>query len=157
MNYGWQRDTGGFENVSQDFTFQQRISTIKAGIAMFLDRPLTGVGIDCSIFAYPVYAPGDLYFRGALITHNTIVQALSETGLLGFIPYVLFHLTGLSRARAVRLAAGDTGKSEIVHLAGGLGIGLVGFAVCGLSGGYVMSWFPYLFVGLLSRAYAIHV
>jgi hypothetical protein len=32
---------------------------------------------------------------------------------------------------------------------------LVGYLVCGISGGYMVSWFPYIIIGLISAAILI--
>jgi O-antigen ligase len=61
--------------VRQDLTFQQRIATIQVGLAMFLDHPVMGLGIGCSLLAWPLYAPDNLYTRGWLMSHNTFIQA----------------------------------------------------------------------------------
>jgi putative inorganic carbon (HCO3(-)) transporter len=146
----WSRDEG-FSDLSQDVSFRQRLATSRAGLAMFADHPLLGVGFGCSLIAWPLYAPEDLYRqgRGELVTHNTFIQPLSETGLAGFIPFILFLGSGLATARklARRRPAGS-----ITPLAAGLEIALWGFAVCGLSGGYVLSWFPYILTGLICSA-----
>ena len=52
----WSRDQG-FTNLSGDNSFQERIATSKAGLAMFFDHPLLGVGPACSVVAWPLYAP----------------------------------------------------------------------------------------------------
>jgi O-antigen ligase len=141
----WKRSDGA---ANQGYTFQQRIATIKAGGAMFSAHPLLGVGIDCAIVAFPLYAPNDFKAKGALVIHNTIIQALSETGVIGFIPFVLLILCGLYHARQVQ-------KSESLTLAGrrmavGLEVSLWGAMICGLSGGFLLSWFPYLVIGLIA-------
>ena len=43
-------------------------------------------------------------------------------------------------------------KAELNELMAALEIAFWGFVVCGLSGGYVMSWFPYLLAGLIGAA-----
>jgi len=101
----WTRGDG-VSNINQDYTFQQRIATVKAGMAMFAAHPLTGVGINCAIVAFPLYAPNDFKAKGALVIHNTIVQALSETGLLGFVPFVLLIACGLYYARQCAFSEG---------------------------------------------------
>jgi O-antigen ligase len=145
----WNRDDG-FTNLSQDFTVRQRLATIEAGIAMFLDRPISGVGIGCSIVAWPLYSPTHVQFHGALHNHNTIVQALSETGLLGFIPFGLMFLSSLTDTRRLsRLPFGDV---RITALIRAFEVAIYGFLACGMSGGYVLSWFPYILVALVAAS-----
>jgi putative inorganic carbon (HCO3(-)) transporter len=142
----WSRSEG-FQDITRDFTAHQRIETIKAGIRMFIDYPLLGVGLGCSVVAWPFYAPPDIDFRTSLIIHNTAIQALSEIGLMGFVPFVLFIGAGWFHARQVMKTSamdGDARKWAVAFEAS-----LVGFLVCGLFGGYVVSWFPYIIVGLI--------
>ena len=144
----WSRGEG-FQNLNQDNSFQERLATSQAGLAMFADHPLLGVGLGCSVIAWPLYAPEGLYTRGALVTHNTFVQALGETGAIGFIPFVMFVGFGLYHARKLALEAPGTGMA---NLGAGIEIAIWGFVVCGMSGGYVLTWFPYILLGLGASA-----
>jgi O-antigen ligase len=135
-----------FSHLDSDISFQQRIATSQAGWGMFMDHPLTGVGLGCSVIAWPLYAPEGLYTRGALVTHNTVIQVFGETGLLGAIPFLLFLALGISRARRVARQP-DTRNAGIA-----LEASLWGLVACGMSGGYVLTWFPYLLLGLTSAA-----
>ena len=138
-----------FENLNRDVSFQQRLATSQAGLAMFVDHPLLGVGLGCSVVAWPLYAPEGLYTKGALVTHNTFVQALGETGAIGFIPFILFVGFGLYHARRLALQSSEPG---LANLGAGIEIAVWGFVVCGLSGGYVLTWFPYILFGLAASA-----
>jgi O-antigen ligase len=140
-----------FSHLDSDVSFQQRIATSQAGWGMFLDHPLTGVGLGCSVIAWPLYAPEGLYTRGALVTHNTVIQVFGETGLLGAIPFLLFLAFGISRARR---SARQPGTHDIGIA---LEASLWGLVACGMSGGYVLTWFPYLLLGLASAACRVTV
>ncbi len=135
-----------FSQLNGDVSFQQRLATSQAGLGMFQDHPFFGVGLNCSVIAWPLYAPKGLYTRGALITHNTIVQVLSETGMIGFIPFVLFIGIGVYQSR--KLAR----RAETANLGIAIEGALWGLVICGMSGGYVLTWFPYLLVGLAASA-----
>ena len=141
----WTRSDGA---TTQGYTFQQRIATLKAGGAMFAAHPIVGVGIDCAIVAFPLYAPNEFKAKGALVIHNTIVQALSETGVLGFIPFALLIACGLYHARQVSLSSALQPVGR--RMAVGLEISLWGAIICGFSGGFLLSWFPYLVIGLIA-------
>lgn len=147
----WNRDEG-FADLLADATVGQRLATVKAGIAMFLDNPILGVGLGCSVIGWPDYAPPNAFSEGWLHSHNTFIQILSETGLLGTLLFLsLFGLAllhGHRRAREWKLA----GRPRRFRLVSALTVSLWGLAVCGLSGGHVVSWFPYLILGLLSGA-----
>ena len=138
-----------FSHLNGDVSFRQRWATSQAGLAMFADHPLLGVGLGCSVIAWPLYAPQDLYTRTALVTHNTFIQPLAETGIAGFVPFILFVGFGLYYARKLALESSDNG---LANLGAGLEISLWGFVICGLSGPYALSWFPYILVGLVSAA-----
>jgi O-antigen ligase len=135
-----------FSHLDSDVSFQQRIATSQAGWGMFMDHPLTGVGLGCSVIAWPLYAPEGLYTRGALVTHNTVIQVFGETGLLGAIPFLLFLAFGIARARRVARQPEARGIGVALEAA------LWGMVACGMSGGYVLTWFPYLLLGLTSAA-----
>lgn len=143
----WSRGEG-FTGLGSDASFQQRLDTYKVALRMFADHPVLGVGIHCSSVAWPMYAPSGLNYNTWLITHNTFLEALSETGIVGFVPFVLF--TGAVLYRAWRTGRSPRpGREEAARLVSFLEISMWGFVVCGLSGGYVMSWFPYLLAGLI--------
>ena len=144
----WSRSED-FSGLNGDVSFRQRLATSEAGLAMFADHPLLGVGLGCSVIAWPLYAPNDLYSRGALITHNTVIQPLGETGALGFVPFVLFVACGIYSARKLAL---NSSRRSLASLGAGLEIAVWGFVVCGLSGGYVLTWFPYILLGMVSAA-----
>jgi O-antigen ligase len=148
--YFWKR-SAGFESLGADATVNQRFITVKAGLEMFADHPLLGVGAGCSVVGFTTYAPSGVLTHKALMVHNTFVQALSEVGLLGSVPY--FLLFGAAVAGAHRLARRRPGGDpELPVLAAGIQASIVGLTVCSLAGGYVLSWFPYILFGLVSAA-----
>lgn len=151
----WSRGQG-FTDLSGDITFQQRLATIRAGLAMFADRPLLGVGLNCSILGWSLYAPPDVPTHGWLHNHNTFSQVLSETGVLGFVPFLLVFAVAQWRTYRFRLVSLQQQDARLALLASALEVSLWGFLACGLSGGYVLSWFPYLLVALVSSMKRIH-
>jgi O-antigen ligase len=144
----WSRDQD-FSGLKGDVTFRQRLATSEVGLAMFADHPLLGVGLGCSVVAWPLYAPKDLYSRSSLVTHNTVIQPLGETGAMGFILFASFVGFGIHSARKLALNAS---RPSMANLGAGLEIAVWGFVVCGLSGGYLLTWFPYILLGLVSSA-----
>jgi O-antigen ligase len=144
----WSRGEN-FNNLNQDTSFRQRLATSQAGLAMFADHPMLGVGPACSVIAWPLYAPADLYTRGALVTHNSFVQALSEFGILGSVPFILFIGFGLRHARKLAL---DVARPGAFNMGAGIEVAIWGFIVCGMSGGYLLTWFPYILLGLAASA-----
>jgi O-antigen ligase len=145
----WRRGEG-FRDLAADRTVEQRLETVRAGLAMAADRPLTGVGLGCSLLGYERYTALDRASTKSLHSHNTLVQALAETGVFGFALFGAVVAAALARtrrrARELR-AAGHAARSRSVSA---IEIALWGFLVCGLAGGYLLSWFPYLLFGLAS-------
>jgi len=150
----WARDQG-FRDLSADPTVQQRFETIIAGVRMFEDHPWLGVGPGCSEIGWPIYAPHASISDSNLHIHNTYVQALGETGLLGFLGFALFLASGVFKGRRLARAWSRHGERTGYRLVSALEISLWGLLVCGLSCGYVFTWFPYLVLGLLSAAQAM--
>jgi putative inorganic carbon (hco3(-)) transporter len=146
-NY-WKRDEG-FSDLGSDASFQQRIATIHAGYDMFLDHPVLGVGAGCFIIAWPLYAPKATYTKVALVNHNTFMQVLSETGVVGFLPFVLLMASAVLQAQSAIRMLREKG-SPYTALGIALETAFYGFLVCGLSGGFALTWFPYLLLGLIS-------
>ena len=142
----WNRNQS-FKDISKDTTFNQRIATIKAGVRMFEARPLLGVGPGCSIVAYPLYVPAEAHCgcQLQLVIHNSFIQVLSELGILGFA--VSIFLLGASFWDAWRMQ-----KGPLAPYAAALEIALWGCVVCGLSGGFTYTWWPYILIGLVVAA-----
>jgi putative inorganic carbon (hco3(-)) transporter len=142
----WGRQ-GNFSDLATDTTVNQRITTIKAGLAMFADNPILGVGPGCSLVAYPLYVPKDpmCSCQDQLVIHNAFIQILSEVGLLGFLPFMglfavtIFQLWKIQRTNSL---------SNLRMYAMGCELALWGFVACGLSGGFSYTWFPYILLGV---------
>jgi len=145
----WARQEG-FADLVDDATAQQRLDTIRIGLDVFADRPLLGAGLGCSLLAWPLYAPPGADAQGWLHSHNTFIQLLSETGLFGTLAFVLVIAAALLKARSLGRSCRRRGRPDLARLASAPEIALWGFLVCGLAGGYLLSWFPYLLVGLVS-------
>jgi O-antigen ligase len=178
ITFFWSRQEG-FTNLA-DFTLQQRLVQVRAGLEMFLDRPFLGVGLGGSVAAFRLYAPQSFGLASSFVVHNTFVLALSELGFFGCLFFALFVVTGLIDARRIVRAAkaeellvtdlrGDTRNREfptpwfrvnmqptkrppMATSIDGIATSLCGYIVCGFFGPYLMSWFPFILVGLVSAA-----
>jgi len=142
----WQRRQS-FNDISNDTTVNERIGTFVAGLRMFQASPLVGIGPGDSMFAYPIYAPE--YARCGcqqqLVVHNSFIQVLSETGIVGFLPFMA--LLGFSLFHVRKLDKGELGPYAIA-----LEVSLWGFMVCSLSGGFSYTWWPYILIALIMAA-----
>jgi O-antigen ligase len=106
-----ERGSGG---LATKVTAVGRLTLLQASIAMFMDRPLFGVGFqNFRLYAQPYVAQVRttiLGYREPWIAHNVsqhnhFLNILTETGLMGFIPLVLvwfFMLRTVGRARTIR-------------------------------------------------------
>jgi O-antigen ligase len=141
----WKRSSGDFNNIKTDTSFQERLYTFQAGGLMFLHSPLLGVGPGDSVVAYPLYAPltAKCGCHDQLVIHNSFIQALGELGLLGFTPFMLFLAIPMYQAWKMQ-------RGPLAPYATALELGMWGFVVCSLSGGYVYTWWPYILVGLIT-------
>jgi O-antigen ligase len=144
----WARSSGGFSNMRQDGSVQERMVTLEAGMRMFLRNPLLGIGPGDSSIAYALYAGKDTnncHCHDQLVVHNAYIQVLAELGLAGAIPFMLFIFVSLYEAW--RLEAGAIGD-----YAKALGLAMWGLVICCVSGGFIYTWWPYILVGLIAAA-----
>lgn len=80
--------------------FEDRISQQKMGLAMFLDHPILGVGIDQMWRFMPTYLkPIDIQKNGSLVipdkTHNIFIDHLAHGGVIAglvFIGFIIFSV-----------------------------------------------------------------
>jgi len=143
----WTRSSGGFSNMKEDGSVQERMVTLEAGMRMFLKNPLLGVGPGDSSVAYALYAGRDANCgcHDQLVVHNAYIQALAEVGLAGAIPFVLFLFASLYQAWRME-------KGSIGEYAMALELAMWGLVLCCLSGGFLYTWWPYILVGLIAAA-----
>jgi O-antigen ligase len=118
---------------------QQRVYMWEAGVRMFHDHPLTGVGLQDLHALYDQYRSPDSVERAGHL-HNAYVQIAASMGLVGLAAFAWLYASLLRTAWAgVRVGARGTRAergSEAEALAAGVRIGvtaaLVGFLVAGL-------------------------
>ncbi len=70
-----------------------RAEMISTGWDIFLDHPVFGVGMDGYRQVLPIYTPQ----LGTRYAHNTFVEILIGTGLLGFIPFTALIISIVKR------------------------------------------------------------
>lgn len=110
-------------------TMGLRYSLWEAGWRMFIDKPFTGVGIGNYIGLLPFYG-ADLPFLANRISwaHNTYIQVLSETGLVGFVLFMGMFIVSFWNFLKPKVTSEESGLSLrkiwlitfIVMLLGGL-------------------------------------
>jgi O-antigen ligase len=85
----------------------ERLDQALAGLRMFLDHPLGGVGLSQYAYHYPVYQITGAFNDGEylkIIANNVYVELLAETGIVGALLFVAFLVGIARRARAPGLA-----------------------------------------------------
>lgn len=70
----------------------ERIYIWRSSIKMFLDFPITGVGIGAFSLAYPYYKIPEAQEENLSFSHNLPLNLLAETGILGFLTFTLLTL-----------------------------------------------------------------
>ena len=72
----------------QDWSFFLRYLALKAGVTLFLENPLTGVGL----YNFLARCGNELFVP--LQTHNTYLEIAVGVGIFGLIAYMSIHLSG---------------------------------------------------------------
>jgi O-antigen ligase len=129
----WSR-TSTIVEYQDERAAESRIELWNAGLRMFMDHPLTGVGQGNFTWVSPQYT--DNYYQiwtgQGYVAHNIFIQFLAEGGaqtLLIFLAFLWVTFGGLRRARR-RLPDGPS-ADELRGFSRAVEIGLIGFLVAG--------------------------
>jgi O-antigen ligase len=143
-------------SLEDDYNFEEggRVDIWKRGWRMFLDRPVTGVGVGGFAKAIGDQRAED-HLRSAKwqTAHSTYVLALTETGLIGCIPFVLLLLRCLGTFNRLRRRAAFS-DADLNGLPGFL---LAGFCAQLVSGAFLTQTYSMQFTlafamsGVLNR------
>ena len=131
-----------------DRTATERMQLWRAGLMMFRDNPIVGVGIaNFGPTRLEKYAqPGDTTY--GFVPHSIYIEVLSELGLAGMIPFlalvVLFFRLN-ARSRKILLALGDERRRSYEYcLSLGLDLALIGYLT---SGAFIaVFYYPHLWI-----------
>lgn len=83
------------DRVSDPVNFYARVAQQKQNLAVFMEHPLFGVGLANFVPAALRMPGSSLSYRGEApldSPHNTLAAVLAETGVFGFVPYVLSQI-----------------------------------------------------------------
>jgi O-antigen ligase len=111
---------------------RERVFMWEAGVRMFRDHPVTGVGLQDLHPLYDQYRPPDSVERAGHL-HNAYIQIAASMGLVGLAAFAWLYASLLKTAWGglrPRAVAADAGLSAGVRL--GVTAALVGFLVAGL-------------------------
>jgi putative inorganic carbon (HCO3(-)) transporter len=143
----------------QDATASDRLNLWHAGMAMFGDHFLLGVGP--GNFAPEYVSEHPILERErklmAIVPHSIYVETLSELGVAGFIPllamWLLVPVLNARTRKLLRGAGAEKARSFEYNLSWGLDLALVGYLV---SGAFItVLYYPHLWV-LLGLTAALH-
>ncbi len=106
------------ENLSN----RDRVETGEAALSMFRAHPFLGVGVGNYGFLYNDYRPLDARYLDFLaVVNNFYLEILAETGLIGFLSFVLaLTVVAVWLRRAVKFARNSYTKTASIGLCGAL-------------------------------------
>jgi O-antigen ligase len=142
----WTREEG-FSELGGDYTFMGRIFSIEIGTLMFLDNPITGVGLGASALGMWEYVG---WYEFYMAIHNTYAQVFAEVGLFGALAYLGALAVSLVGADRVTRESKKSGDLEMMYYAVALEASILGFMICAMAGPYLNSWAPLLLIALAS-------
>ena len=132
----WERQMT-ITSYQKDESAMGRVNAWKAGIRMFTDRPLSGVGVGAYEVAYGVKYGGPW-----LVTHNAYIQIAAETGIFGILFYLglMFYIF----RQATLIIKNTREESYLKSISFGLKGALLAYAV----GSFFLSvgYYPHLYL-----------
>ncbi len=148
------RKSGGAAEEGIDASAQGRLYAWEAAAKMAVDNPLTGVGLDNFYSNYYFYSSHWDGLNHAV--HSTWFGVLAETGILGFIVFVILITMLIKAAKrsveSIEAHFGETeSKNKAVLIANSQAIyaGLVGTVVSGTFLTHGFTWPIYILAGLV--------
>jgi O-antigen ligase len=129
-------------DVDQEGSARERWQTLFNALSLIIHHPILGVGVGQSIIA--LNETGGVRWRNI---HNVYLEIAADLGLPALVVYcVLFVHAVRSVARARRMLKAQ--GSSLAHLAEGLEISLLGFAVAAMFYPVAYHLFVYYLLGL---------
>ena len=152
------REFLGASEFGMDESAADRLDTWRVAIAMALDRPLTGVGLNNFADNYYFYTT---QFHGrSFVAHSTWFSALGETGFPGLIAFIGMLASCFSSVlNSLRRTQNAPELAELHGTAMALFGALVGFCASGTFLNQAFNWPIYVIVALgaaLSRTIEEH-
>lgn len=106
-------------NVDRSSSLQFRVEMAEAGLSVWRDHPLLGIGLG-NLTEIGLRMPSGVLEGMSSGTHNVYLQVALETGLIGLIAVMLFLFVCLRSARRLEAAAREAGEPEMALVAQGL-------------------------------------
>lgn len=132
-----------FLTAARAASIDWRFYFAKTALRMFIDHPILGIGADCFYYAFRLYSAITPHIAYPVI-HNTYLEILSGTGLVGFVPFVaviFFSLRNLWLTCKHYITQGDRSHSLMTE---GLIVGFIGSLLAHLflsTQHHILLWF----------------
>lgn len=138
----------------EERSLQGRLSENLAALEMVKDKPIFGVGLNSYKYLFPTYSKnlGLALVAGEREAHNTYLEVLAETGIVGFLIFTLV----LGSCVYMIIKAREVFVEKKLHDYASMSIGyLGGFAAYFFAAIFVHNAFPRNFYLLLGIAFAL--
>jgi len=149
---------GTITNYQGEENAQIRLAMWRAGLKMFADHPVLGVGTGQFSIAYGKdYRDPDFPYNTWWTAHNTLIQVMAETGIIGLLLWIGLVTSGFTILKEARRrlssAARDPVYIEALGLNSALSVSLVGFLVSSLflSKGY--DWILIILLAMITASF----
>lgn len=155
---------GAFERFSTITHYQGeenaqiRLAMWRAGLHMFADHPILGVGTGVFSIAYGEdYRDPEFPYNTWWTAHNTLIQVMAELGLAGLLVWVGMVISGFSILKKARLrllsAARDVVIFEALELNSALSVSFVGFLVSSLFLSKAYDWILIILLAMITASF----
>ncbi len=150
----WKDRFVGARNYEEDATASARLTLWRAGIQMFKDYPLTGVGIE-NFSANFVARYGATGAGGATVAHNIYIEAASELGAGGLLVVLAVIIEVFRRNANTRKLCREANLQEawLVNMSHALDCSLLAFSVHGFF--LTVLYYPHLYM-IIAMAIALN-
>jgi len=132
-----------FDSAGEDRTSVQRIERWEKGLKMTELYPLLGVG-----YANWVVADERIFGGNGALSHNILIQCMSELGYVGLAAFLLMIFSALLNNYQTRKLVSRAGSGDrfTFYMAHGLDGALIGYLVSGLF--VTVMYYPYFWINL---------
>jgi O-antigen ligase len=128
--------TGNVAAADEEGSAEQRYEIWKVARSVIASNPVTGVGLGAYPAAHAVAAmtgPFKETARGYRDTHSTYLNVLAETGVVGFVIFIISYAGALIEIERVRRRVKQA-RPRTAQLLYALEAGAIGFFIAGLFG-----------------------
>ncbi len=145
-------------NYQSEENAQIRLAMWRAGLHMFADHPVLGVGTGVFTIAYGQdYRDPEFPYNTWWTAHNTLIQVMAELGLPGLLVWIGLVVSGFSilgKARR-RLSSADRHPVifEALELNSALSVSFIGFLVSSLFLSKAYDWILIILLAMITASF----